>query len=94
METKNERTIAALLASFYAASRIARNGAPMVLNAAAAAGLLLHMGGSTQEAIRLGEAMPVEEIWITAIKYLRDVEAEAEAERATRPELRIVGGGR
>lgn len=84
----NERTKEALLASFYAASRIARGGAALTMTAASAAGLLLHLGGgSVTEAIRLGGAMPIEEVWIVAIGYLTEIEDR-------RHGLRVVEGGR
>lgn len=69
----NVRTRAAMLASFYAASRVTRAGEPLRMNAATAAGMLLHLGGTTRAALEMAARMPGDGPWPLAGRYLAEL---------------------
>lgn len=91
---ENIRSRAALLASFYAATRTADNaqvlGQALVLNAASAAGLLLHTHQTVRAALEACARMPAEGPWPLAGRYLAGL-AEDETADTERP--RAAAGG-
>jgi hypothetical protein len=84
---------AELLASFYAAGRIAPTTATMVIVPASAAGLLLHAYGDARAALAAAKRMPQEPLWEIAASYLEALVAEQVPD--TQPRLaKVEGAGR
>jgi hypothetical protein len=91
MTTKNIRTSAAILASFYASSRLSdqsRNGA-LTLNAASAAGMLLHICPGPKSALDAARRMPDDPIWRQVALYLEGLIVEER--RDTEPAMAMAG---
>jgi hypothetical protein len=91
MTTKNIRTAVTVLASFHASSRMSdqsRNGA-ITLNAASAAGLLLHLCPGPKSALEAARRMPNDPIWRQVALYLEGLVVEER--RDTEPAMAMVG---
>lgn len=87
----NTRTKAALLASFYAATRLSNSRDAMPMTAASAAGLLLHLGETTGGALRVCARFPAEGVWLRAAEYLRQLRETEGAD--TQPPDRLIADG-
>lgn len=84
---QNVRTRASLLASWYAAQRVAGANGAVILNHASAAGMLLDQHVDVVTAI---EKCPAEPWWIPVVEYLKKV-ADDDLEAAMK---RAAGGAR